>query len=249
MPQEDEFVPQEPIEEDVIESAVKTPGWAEAHAQAIEPVLEEFPLPNDVQLPPQGVAVGDAPPDRGREKRSGRVKSSDVSFMRRKKSRSFWRRPLVRAGLMGAGLLLCISLVLQVVVHERDRIAAVAPGLEPLLGAICMPLQCQVSALRRIDAVVIESSSFNKIRGDVYRLNFTLKNTGPVALATPAIELSLTDMQDQPIMRRVFRPAEVGLRTEVIPSNTEASGSLALSVKTNGGADRITGYRVLAFYP
>ena len=47
--------------------------------------------------------------------------------------------------------------------------------------------------LRQIDSVVIDSSAFSKVKGDVYRLSLTLKNTAPIDLAMPAVELSLTD--------------------------------------------------------
>jgi predicted Zn finger-like uncharacterized protein len=235
-----------PVEAPGLDKAVMTPGWAVAHAEAIEPVLEEFQLSDEVEHPPRGLDDDDTRLVHEAHMTAG---PAELSFMRHKKSGTFWRRSRVRAGLMLAGLLLFLGLALQVIVHERDRIAAVEPGLKTLVEAVCVPMQCTVSAVRQIDSGVIESSSFNKIRGDVYRLNFTLRNTAPIELAAPAIELSLTDLQDQPIMRRVFRPAEVGLRSDVISSSAEVSGSLTLSIKTNGGADRITGYRVLAFYP
>lgn len=238
-----------PAEDPAQEKAVMTPDWAAAHAQAIEPVLEEFQVPGEAEHPPRGLGDDDTQRVHELHMTADPAEAAEVSFLRHKQRATFWRHPRVRAGLMLAGLLLCLGLALQVIVHERDRLVAVEPGLKTLVEAVCVPMQCTVSALRQIDSVVIESSSFNKIRGDVYRLNFTLRNTAPIELAAPAIELSLTDLQDQPIMRRVFRSAEVGLRSDVIAASAEVSGSLALSIKTNGAADRITGYRVLAFYP
>lgn len=178
-----------------------------------------------------------------------RASAPEVSFMREQKSASFWRRPLVRASLMLVCLLLVAGLTVQVMVHERDRIAAVAPQSRPVLRALCSVMRCAVSPLRQIESIVIDSSSFNKIRGDAYRLSFTLKNTAPTGLALPAIELSLTDAQDQPVMRRVFLPSEFGATSDVLSAGSESSGSLALSVKANGNAERIAGYRLLAFYP
>jgi len=172
-----------------------------------------------------------------------------VSFMREVKPRSVWRRPLVRAALMLSCLVLTIGLAVQVIVHERDRIVATEPAAKPWIQAICAVLRCSLSPLRKIESIVIDSSSFNKIRGDVYRLNFTLKNTALTGLAMPAIELALTDSQDRPVLRRVFLPAEFGVKSGMLAADAEATGSLALSVKTNGAMERIAGYRVLAFYP
>lgn len=178
-----------------------------------------------------------------------RASAPGVSFMREQKSASFWHRPLVRASLMLVCMVLVAGLAVQVIVHERDRIAALAPKSRPVLRALCSVMRCAVSPLRQIESIVIDSSSFNKIRGDAYRLNFTLKNTAPTGLALPAIELSLTDAQDQPVMRRVFLPSEFGATSDVLHAGSESSGSLALSVKANGNAERIAGYRLLAFYP
>ena len=50
----------------------------------------------------------------------------------------------------------------------------------------------------------------------------------------PAMELTLTDAQDQPLVRRVLMPAELGAAPGVIAAASEWSGSLALAVAANG---------------
>ncbi|MCJ0762013.1 DUF3426 domain-containing protein [Variovorax terrae] len=174
----------------------------------------------------------------------------DVSFVREARRKAFWRRPLVRTALALVCLALLSLLALQVAVQERDRVAALEPRARPWLMELCAPLQCSVAPLRQIESIVIDSSSFNKMRGDAYRLSFTLKNTAPMALALPAIELALTDTQDQPVLRRVLQPAELGAAPAVLGAGGEWTGSFAVSVAGNGnGAARIAGYRMLAFYP
>lgn len=173
----------------------------------------------------------------------------DVSFVRQARRKAFWRRPLVRATLGLAASLLLVALALQMAVQERDRLAAAQPALKPLLQQLCAPLQCTVGPPRQIEAVVIDGSTFSKLRGDAYRLNFTLRNQAASDIAMPAIELTLTDGQDQPVVRRVITPAEMGAP----PSGTLAAGAdwignFAMSVAGNG-TGRIAGYRVLAFYP
>jgi predicted Zn finger-like uncharacterized protein len=179
------------------------------------------------------------------------VPAHELSFMRDAKSPSRWHGPLTRVSLMLASLLLCLGLALQLLVQERDRIAAVEPGLKPRLEEICDFMRCTLSPFKQIESVVIDSSSFNKIRGDVYRLNFTLRNTAAFELAMPAIELSLTDANDQALMRRVFRAGELSIKSATLAPASESSTSLTLSVKTNSsaGPDRVAGYRILAFYP
>ncbi|MBI2769884.1 MAG: zinc-ribbon domain-containing protein [Burkholderiales bacterium] len=172
-----------------------------------------------------------------------------VSFVRQARRKAFWQRPVVRAALALVVLLLAGVLALQYVVQERDRLAAAEPSLKPVLEALCEPLQCRVGPPRQIEAIVIDSSSFNKLRGDAYRLNFTLKNQSALEVAIPAVELTLTDTQDQAVIRRVMQPRELGASSAVIAPASEWSGSLALSVAPGSVPARITGYRLLAFYP
>jgi predicted Zn finger-like uncharacterized protein len=177
------------------------------------------------------------------------VAVKELSFMRRSKPESRWHRPLVRFTLLMLSLLLGVSLLLQWVVQERNKLAAVEPSLKPWIEEVCNFAHCSLSPLRQIDAIVIDSSAFNKVRGDVYRLNFTLKNTSSMALAQPAIELSVTDVHNMPIMRRIFSPDEIGTRSGILPASSESSSSLTLGIKTSNPSERIAGYRILAFYP
>lgn len=175
--------------------------------------------------------------------------AAELSFMRSAKKASRWHQPLVRATLLVSCLLLMLGLVLQVLVQERDRIVAVEPALKPLLEEVCLQLHCRISPLRQIESVVIDSSAFSKIRADAYRLSLTLKNTAPVDLAMPAVELALTDTLDNALVRRVFQPDELGVKTGVIRAVSETQTTLVLTVKANGNGDRVAGYRLLAFYP
>lgn len=172
--------------------------------------------------------------------------AEDVSFVKAARRRAFWRKPLVRSGLVVLGLGLATVLAAQVAVHERNRLAAVAPQLRPLLLALCEPLGCELAPLRQISEVVIDSSSFNKARGDSYVLAVTMKSRSTVALEMPAVELTLTDAQDQPVLRRVLLPADMGAPQE-LAAGGEWSASVSVLV-TTGGA-RVAGYRLLAFYP
>lgn len=231
----------------------------EPQSADVLPALEPA-VPSGGQLP-DGSAYGVTPADRPRTtalapEAAAQAPDADpealaakLSFMRHAKRRSRWHRPLVRAFLMVACLLLGLGLALQLLVQERDRIAAIEPGLRPLVDEVCLLLDCKVAPLRQIESVVIDSSAFSKTKGDVYRLSLTLKNNAPIDLAMPAVELSLTDTLDRALVRRVFRPAELGIRSGVIPAASETQTTLELTIKTNGNSERVAGYRLLAFYP
>lgn len=171
------------------------------------------------------------------------------SFLQDEPPPSVWRRPVVRVLLAVLLVLLLALLAMQYLVKERDRVAAMQPAMRPVLEAACAVADCSIGPLRQIESIVIDSSSFSRVRGDDYRLGFSLKNTAPIAVAMPAIELSLTDPQDQPVIRRVILPSEFGARSAALASAAVWTGSLALTVQPDIGAQRIAGYRLLAFYP
>lgn len=182
-----------------------------------------------------------------REQRAEEPDLEDVTFVRDARRMAFWHRPLVRGALLVLVLMLAVLLLLQYALHDRDQLAALHPELRPLLQRVCQPLHCQVGPPRLIEAIMIDSSSFSRLRADAYRLSFIVRNQAPMQVAMPSIELTLTDTQDQPVIRRVLAPRDVGAAS-AIPPASEAAGTVAVAV-TGAGTARVAGYRLLAFYP
>lgn len=180
---------------------------------------------------------------------SAAAQDDEPSFVRSAKRQALWNRPAVRLGLGAAVLLLAASLLLQVALQQRHYLASARPQWRPVLQALCVPLQCKVQAYQHIASVVVDGSAFNKLRGNSYRFALTLKNQSAVPVALPAVELTLTDTSDQPVLRRVLTPAELAAPA-TLPAGGEWSTSLDMDVLLAGNdAAQIAGYRVLAFYP
>lgn len=156
---------------------------------------------------------------------------------------------VLRVTLALLNVFLTAGLTLQVVTFERDRIAATLPQTTPALQTLCAALSCTLSPLRQIESVIIDSSAFTRIRGDVYRLSFTLKNTARTSLATPGMELTLTDTEDRAVARRVFLPDVFAGSSPVVEAGAELHASLPVNVKLAGNHEKISGYRLLSFYP
>ncbi len=180
--------------------------------------------------------------------------TGDVSFMRDARRQAFWRKPVVRFVLSVLSLSLAALLLLQVVFQQKDSLAAFEPRLAPWLRTGCEYLQCEIGPLRHIEAIVIDSSFFNKLGSDTYRLGFSLKNTSSISVAMPSLEVTLTDSQDQPLLRRVLTPAQFGAAGEMLGARSDFAGLVSLQATasdTTGNALplRVAGYRVLAFYP
>lgn len=187
---------------------------------------------------------------------------SGISFVRDARRRAFWQRPWVRGLLVMVLLSLLAGLMVQWMLHNKDRLAALEPRLVPVLKWLCVPLRCELELPRQVESLTIDSSTFNKLGADTYRLDFVLKNTGPVLLEVPSLELTLTDNRDQALVRRVLKPAQFGVAGATLPANSELSGTVTLQVlpgRASAGAASepptsevplpVAGYRILAFYP
>lgn len=144
--------------------------------------------------------------------------------------------------------LLGLLLASQVVMLQRDRIAATAPALRPWLQAACTALGCGLAPPREIEAISIDSSAFTSVRPGVYLLQLSLKNAATMAVATPALELTLTDAQDRALLRRVLLPAQLSSMPSV-EAGAEWVASLPISVTTEAAPGKIAGYKLFAFYP
>jgi predicted Zn finger-like uncharacterized protein len=192
---------------------------------------------------------------------SGPMPLKEVSFVRDAQRKAFWSRTSVRAGLMLASCVFAVLLLLQWGLQRRDDLAAMNPAITPLLRSVCAIAGCEVRPPRHIDAVIIDSSTFNRIGADAYRLTFVIKNTGNLPVEVPAVEVTLTDPQDQALIRRVVIPAQFGVSLSTLGARSDVNG--ALSMKVTAGASPqnasasitsvaslpVAGYRVVAFYP
>lgn len=181
----------------------------------------------------------------------------ELSFVRHAKNMAFWQQTYVVRSLLAMLLGLIAVLAFQVVLDQRNQLAARHPSLQSALAGFCTLLGCVIEPVKQLDALKIESSSFQKIQesaqGDTFTLKVTLKNNATQPLAAPALELTLTDANDRPVMRRVLLASELGFQGKTLAAQSEWHGALSIFVASNLLQQReqalVTGYRVLVFYP
>ncbi|MCU4121936.1 zinc-ribbon and DUF3426 domain-containing protein [Variovorax sp. N23] len=150
--------------------------------------------------------------------------------------------------LSAAALLL---LVAQMAYQERSAIVARQPSWRPAFASACEVLGCQLSALQRIADITIDGASFAREKGgEGYQLSFTLRNRADLPLAMPAVELSLIDLQERTVVRRVLRPADYGAPA-VIAAHGERTALLPMTLASGDAAalPRVAGFHLDAFYP
>ena len=84
------------------------------------------------------------------------------------------------------------------------------PATKPYLESICHALGCKINLPKEIDLFSIDDSGIEEDPNyqGVIRLSSTLTNRADFNQAYPNLEVTLTDTQDQPKVRRIFKPNE-----------------------------------------
>ncbi|MEY4726157.1 MAG: hypothetical protein RLZ36_784 [Pseudomonadota bacterium] len=143
-----------------------------------------------------------------------------------------------------ASAALVLLWMLQFLWVQRNWLAAEEPALRPLLSTLCA---CEVTWPREPEAVLIESSSFTENPQGGYTVQLRLKNTQHHPVAMPALELSLTDLQDQVLVRRVFTAQELSGKDHVQAlRDVRSTLNFDLDDKVS---KRVAGFRAFVFYP
>jgi hypothetical protein len=82
----------------------------------------------------------------------------------------------------------------------------------------------------------------------MFTLHATMRNRAPYVQALPHLELSLTDVNDKALARRVFAPQVWGPDSPIDKGfGADSETALRLVFKAEGVP--AVGYRVYAFYP
>jgi predicted Zn finger-like uncharacterized protein len=165
-------------------------------------------------------------------------------FLRRAEQSAHWRGPMMRAALIAASVALGALLVLQATNHFRDDFAVRWPALRPALVAWCGIAGCRLEAPRHIDDVSVENTALARAGADAFRLAVTLRNHAAVAVALPAVDLSLTDASGVLVARRALHARDFKA-PEVLPPNGEAELQAPIATRNL----RVSGYTVEIFYP
>ncbi len=155
---------------------------------------------------------------------------------------------------LGAALLAAIVIVAQFGYRFRAELAAAAPQTRDPMRLLCRPFGCEVPLPRRPELMSIDSS---ELQADAKReglivLNAVIRNRARFPQDYPALELTLTDEADRPVLRRVLAPTEYleqARRDELVRQGIAGGTEAVLRVFLDTSRTRATGYRLYLFYP
>ena len=152
--------------------------------------------------------------------------------------------------LLLLSLLLLALATFQIIYFLRSKIASEYPQFKPYLVQACAAVQCSIDLPKNLDFFTIDDSDMQESEAYERVIDFSslLINNANYSQSYPNIELTLTDIDDKPVVRRLIRPREYlkanANLTEGMPGKDEIRVNLAINV-----ADlSVAGYRVLLAY-
>lgn len=142
----------------------------------------------------------------------------------------------------------------QVAHRFRAELAASNATARDALVALCQPLGCDVSLPRHPELMSIDASELqaDQRRDGIIILTASIRNRARFAQAYPALELTLTDENDYPVLRRILAPRdylELPRAAELLHQGISAGSETALRVYLDTSHTRAIGYRLYLFYP
>jgi hypothetical protein len=161
-------------------------------------------------------------------------------------------RRLVPSWLLALAIPVLLALLAgQALFHFRDAIAAHWPTAKPTLIKLCAVAGCEVHPVADIAGLSIEASDLqaDPAHRGLLILSSTIRNRQSFPLAYPYVELTLSDAQDQVVVRRAFAPEEYLSAAANPRAGIAGNSELAVKLFIDASATSQAGYQVYLFYP
>ena len=139
----------------------------------------------------------------------------------------------------------------------RAELAAHVPALREPLAAACAalpdPLHCDVGLPRHITPLRVVSADLQPTTDGAFDLAVTLHNDDAIPMAYPALDVILTDVRNQVLVRRVIQADEY-LRAHRDAADRQRVGLIGnaetnITVPIRIADSTVVGYTVGIFYP
>ena len=146
---------------------------------------------------------------------------------------------------------LALTLAIQALLHFRDVLAAQAPATRPILTRMCALAGCAIRPLRNVAALSIDASDLqaDPAHRGLLVLTATLRNRAPYPIGYPYLELTLTDAQDQAVVRRALAPSDYASGTADTGAGIPANAEVPVKLFIDASATTQAGYRLYLFFP
>jgi len=148
---------------------------------------------------------------------------------------------------------LIVGLVVQLLFHYRDAIAAHWPEAKPVLARVCNLAGCSIHPLRdlamrylSIDASDLQADPAHK---GLLVLSASLRSHATWPLAYPHLEFTLTDAGNSTVVRRVLAPVDYAAGTADLANGIPPGADVPVKLFIDASATTQAGYLLYLFYP
>ena len=232
------------------EPAAAEPGTTDSELQEIgdvKIVSDQHLLSTDVDAVRSEVNAAQPVDEESADPHEPLPVADEPGFVRQARRQAFWQSTGVRVALVLGSVAAAGGLLAQHAWQQRDTLAAEYPALAPALTKACKAVGCELQPRREIADVVISGSGFKQLAdAHEYQWSLTLENRSDAPVATPVAELTLTDAQDKPLLRRVVDLKPLGAPEQLQPRQ---EWSVNVPVQVQELSAPVAGYRALVFYP
>ncbi|MBM3351530.1 MAG: DUF3426 domain-containing protein [Betaproteobacteria bacterium] len=145
---------------------------------------------------------------------------------------------------------LFMAAMLQSTYYSRDQIASAAPKIKPYLELACKHLNCSIRLPQHIELIVFDDSNIqeDETYSGLMQLSCTLINKASFVQAYPNLELTLTNTDDEAILRKVFTPKEYLTTDKDISAGFSAEDEIKIKLPFTTLDTPVVGYRLFVTY-
>ncbi|MFT7228835.1 MAG: putative Zn finger-like uncharacterized protein [Methylophilaceae bacterium] len=147
-------------------------------------------------------------------------------------------------------LLLLLVFIGLSVYFLRAKIASEYPQLKPALERACKKLNCTIDLPKNLDLISIGNSDMQE--DDAYQavINFSssLQNNATYSQAYPNIELTLTDSDDTPVIKKLIKPKDYLVSKKKLAEGLAPHEIANIKIALRVDEASVASYRILLLY-
>ena len=178
------------------------------------------------------------------------LKDSQASYFQTVDQQTERKTRLHKWLISSFAVLLLITAVVQSIYFWRSDLTIYYPKLKPLLTQACVKLSCTISLPKKIEFIIIDDSDMQEDADHEGLIHFssTLINQAGFIQTYPNIELTLTDIEDKPKLRRIFTPKEYLPEHTDVSSGLPAGAEIKVKLALTAQDEPVAGYRISVSY-
>ena len=146
-------------------------------------------------------------------------------------------------------------LVLQLMYVYRNELVTRMPSLLPMARAACVQLKCEVSFVRHLERITIDSTALEQLavtqaegQASSLTLKFSMRNRFDKIQPWPHLSVELKDASGTPVLRKVLAP-ESYLPESMVARPFAAQQEVHISVPLVVNGLQISGVQLNRFFP